>query len=282
MIGHEACFRNVVLFATTHASASFDSLATLKVAYIGALKQVQPSVPTEVTTQPVVVTDPVRELDLMRLYQLESRLNDKDQQRIFAERQLPDEARTQRLAALSSRIEIFREAHPGFFRLFDLAINQIICPGSDRAGGGSTSAGVGIIWVNEKPHWTQRDILELLIHELTYNLMFLDELCFGHYRDYELMTRPEAFAQSAILRQRRPLDKAFHSLIVAVEVLLARGAMPLPPGEPRLHPTNDRLRQQALESAASIGALDERTEILTDRGRALLGKACRLLARLLA
>lgn len=66
-----------------------------------------------------------------------------------------------------------------------------------------------------------QDIVELLIHEMTHTLVFIDELNYGHF-DYAAMIKTENWARSSILNRQRPMDKVVHSIMVAHEVLWAR------------------------------------------------------------
>lgn len=159
---------------------------------------------------------------------------------------------------------------PDFMRLSELVIHTIFTSPSSVAGGGSTSALIGCIWADLRPHWGDQDIQEFLIHETTHNLIFLDELCHGHYTDYGALSKAENFAQSAILARPRPLDKVLHSILVSVEILLFREKLLGEPPRPYLHPPSSVLLSQTTESVNSVLNNPGAQKLLTSRGKELL------------
>jgi hypothetical protein len=57
---------------------------------------------------------------------------------------------------------------------------------------------------------------------LAYHLLLIDERVHGHYVSYAKLADKRNYAHSAILKCNRPLDKVFHSLVVATELLASR------------------------------------------------------------
>lgn len=121
------------------------------------------------------------------------------------------------------------------YQFLDSFIETIFIEDSDVASGGSTSDAVGLIWSNPHPKFTSLDMAEFFVHELTHNLLFLDEWVHPHY-DYSVIMNEDTWCKSAILRTRRPVDKVVHSLVVAAELVLYRKMHSGEPAEPRAHP----------------------------------------------
>jgi hypothetical protein len=69
-----------------------------------------------------------------------------------------------------------------FSSVFDIVIHSIFVRPSKPAKvahgshGGSSSASIGSIWLAVGDQVGERDIVEMLVHELTHHLMFIDEL----------------------------------------------------------------------------------------------------------
>jgi hypothetical protein len=265
--------RNILLLIKSHGLEVPTSMPELKKQYLAALSQVQPMVQRSQEARAKVVEDGAIERHLMDFYVIDSVLNDKDQKNIFQSEPSLSEVRNQRRSRLHGAIDRLRTDIPQYAALFDLVVSDIISPDSRRAGGGTTSAAVSVIWANVRDKWSDVDLLELLIHEHTHNLMFLDELCHSHYNDYDIVANRDYYAKSAILSEKRPLDKALHSLVVATEVYLARQNYHyLNQSIPVLHPTDAKLREQSLSCVESIKEIDRATHVLTDRGRYLVDK----------
>ena len=157
---------------------------------------------------------------------------------------------------------------PELHDVFCLAIQTMFFFDSPTMSGGTNSEAVGVIWVNIKLHWSVHDVAEFLIHELTHNLIFIDELVDRHF-NYALLPREENFALSAILGVRRPLDKVFHSILVAYEILSARRQF-LGDASIHVHPPSAKLHQGVSESLESLHSLGNLDELLTERGRSLI------------
>lgn len=162
-----------------------------------------------------------------------------------------------------------------YYEVIDLVIHTIFSAKSELAGGGSTSAAIGCIWIDARSNWSDQDILEFLIHETTHNLIFLDELCYIHYLSYADIAKKENFAWSAILNKPRPLDKVFHSILVSTEVLLFREQYIGHPSHPHLHPPSEVLLSQTLRSIEYLAENSSLSAFLAPRGITLLGKCAR-------
>lgn len=142
-------------------------------------------------------------------------------------------------------------------QLFNLVIHSIVVSDSNNnkngqtAHGGSTSNLIGLIWLTLNKNLSDQDICELLIHELTHTLVFIDELNFGHF-DYENIAKKEFWARSTILNRPRPIDKVLHSIVVGTEILHARHTFLQNTDKLRVHPDTATLKANALASIDSV------------------------------
>lgn len=135
-------------------------------------------------------------------------------------------ARREEVDADISQIERLRPqlraTAPRFWHLFDTVINHIVLPESPiRTRGGTSSRAIGVIYLCEPTRQSISDLYEFFVHELTHTMIFIFELSFSLY-DYDRIAIPENYCIASLTRRKRPLDKVFHSLIVATELLLHR------------------------------------------------------------
>lgn len=203
---------------------------------------------------------------LIQAFQCQSLLNDKAQEQSISqvneEREAfkVDEERVRSIlnAALFFPCELRA--------IFDLAIHSIFISESKVAHGGSTSNALGVIWMRAVKRLSDKDIAELLVHESTHTYMHIDECCHEHYANYRLLETREAYALSAILQEKRPMDKALHSLVVAAELLQYRERVLGQHLQPKLHPPSEKLREQAGAAGQDILDVHRRTRVLTKRG----------------
>lgn len=155
--------------------------------------------------------------------------------------------------------------------LAELIVTDMVILPSSVAYGGSTSDGLGIIWANPNLNWRINDTAEFVVHELTHQCMFIDEICHGHY-DYELLMRKENWAQSAILNKLRPVDKVLHSVVVAVELLHFRERIGHP-ASPRAHPPTTKLLRQTTVAVDSLQDIAQRIPtLMKPRAMEILGR----------
>lgn len=124
-----------------------------------------------------------------------------------------------------------------------LIFTSIFYARSHLQGGGSTSNAIGVLWCANRPEWSSLDLAEFLVHELTHQFMFLDEMKYKHYQNIKSLEDKRTFTQSTILARKRPLDKVIHSLVVGVEILLFRLKNKLPEDGGKVHPSNEKILQ---------------------------------------
>ena len=157
-------------------------------------------------------------------------------------------------------------------QVFELVTLWVYSPSSPvRPGSGTLYQGNGMMYVNPAREWTLGDVCEAYLHELTHVLLSLDEHRYGHYGSYEQMAEEKYFAPTAILGRLKPLHLAFHSAVVATEVLALRGRL-LELGEQSdLHrPTQELVRSSIGALRAIRDLVDGEPSLMTERGTTLL------------
>lgn len=250
------------------------SLNELKMGYNRYIHKYQPLALLN-DSGPMQATEVVDEVGLRQLshaYIETSSLNDLNQESMidFATKSLDGSS-----ARVASSLRQLGQVDPNAKSFFDLAINYYFIAGSQKAGGGSSSAGLGVIWINPREDWLEQDYLEFFIHELTHNLLFIDERRYGHYAHYELMHDPKIYAFSSILNKSRPLDKVMHSLFVAINVLEFRKRYFGLKTSPNLHPSSTKMISSILQTLESVAGLE--AEYFLPRLRQLTNQACQLM-----
>ena len=185
-----------------------------------------------------------------------SKINDLEQESMIGGFCSDDELAL-RAEVVNQHLNALNEVNPEVYELFQLAVQGILLAWSGsnaqgfKAHGGTSNSCIGTIWLNLRPGLSTQDILEMLIHELTHTLVFLDELNEGHF-DYVELVRKETFARSSILKRDRPMDKVVHSIVVSTEILMARERY-LPNVEPlHIHPESKALKESTRLAIESV------------------------------
>lgn len=181
------------------------------------------------------------------------------------------ESRVNAMKAVSEGKKHLQQSNNELGSLFDFAIHTMFYHRSKESGGGSVSSAPGVIWCSPRLNWTKEDMAEFLVHELTHNMLFIDERRYQHYIDFDDIAIPENYAKSAILMKPRPLDKVFHSLIVSHEVLSYRMENG-EPVNPNVHPSTQKMYDAALETIDTIRELLGRKTLVTTRFLELMDK----------
>jgi len=159
--------------------------------------------------------------------------------------------------------------------IFKVYVNEIAIQKSGytkdgkRSLGGTSSKSIGKIWFAPRHSFSLSDYIELVAHELTHNLIFVDELNYGHF-EYNNMGEEEYFAKSAILNKNRPMDKVFHSIVVAAEILQWRENLLANLPNATVHPESSKIRSSILESIKSIYANPKAFSLMKDRPKVIL------------
>lgn len=215
-------------------------------------------------TQPYCYNED-RILDLISKYKDYSQLTDIETDTSTT----PHEARVSAMRAVKEGKEHLEKVNADLAGLFNFAIHTLFYHRSHESGGGSVSSAPGVIWCAPRLNWTCDDMAEFLVHELTHNMLFIDERRYQHYIDFDDIALPENYARSAILMKPRPLDKVFHSLIVSHEVLSFRMENG-EPATPNVHPSSMVMHDAAMETIKTIRELISKKDLVTDRFTELL------------
>ncbi|MDG4658581.1 HEXXH motif-containing putative peptide modification protein [Ectobacillus antri] len=172
------------------------------------------------------------------------------------------------------------EQYSKFIWMFDLAMDTIFQASSNVVTGGTTNAAVGILWINPRDTWSNIDMYEFLVHELAHTLLYIHEWRFGLFTDLSRLTDKSTYAMSAIRSQMRPMDKAFHSAIVATDVLLLRELVLGHKGQRELHPDTNDLLPMILKSIQSIQEVNNNKGMLTEHASWLLSECHKKIAKI--
>jgi hypothetical protein len=282
--GVQRNLQNIVLFCQQKAPGEkFKSRRELKAAYNRALAGLQASFTVTDRPEPEWVTEVGAAAQLAGLYKSEGGLFPLNDEVIAAARLRQDPANVARRIALTTEaMGLLRRGNPPLAGLFDLAINRLFFFDLKASGGGSSGNAIGIIWANPQVHWSALDVAEFLVHELTHNLLFLEEAVHGLFESPQAMQDPKHFARSAILRVPRRLDLCIHSLLVGVELLLARRQWLGHARETLAHPPSPKLLADCRACLDSIYAVAGHAQLLSANGRDLLARVGRTLTDLAA
>jgi hypothetical protein len=244
----------------------------LKTAYKLCLKDEQPDVPRTSSLGVNFVYDLKEIRHLLDFFRVDTPLNDLGQTRVIENSKQKILLNQARVLRRSRRIfDKMRTVCPEFGRLATLVINSILYAPSKGANGGTSSAAIGVIWIN-KLSQRDEDIMELFVHETSHTLMFIDELRYAHYKDYRLIYQKKNYARSAVLGLQRPLDKVLHSLVVATEVLLFRKRFVGHPKKPIIHPSSPKMIEQCLDSIESMRGMRNCQKLLAKRAHLIINK----------
>lgn len=275
LYGHEEIIRNVYRASFPYVKERpIKTTADLRSCYHDFLQDHQSYMPVN-RGEDVFITDLETENALVAAYGHNATLNDLRQSEIIGA-PYTDREKNTKVDQACDALEQFRNLSKELAAIFDLTIHSIVIRPSNRplgraSHGGSSSAAIGTIWLAMGPKVTNADVVEMLLHELTHHLLFIDERNYPHF-DYDLIAREENRAFSAILNMIRPVDKVLHSIVVATELILARRRF-LFDTEPRaVHPPTHKLAADALSAHASITGLKTADLVLRPRAREILDR----------
>lgn len=120
---------------------------------------------------------------------------------------------------LNKAFQLLEILHPGLRPLIDRLIGTILCFNVKGFGGGSASGVIGLIWFSPPSRWTIVDYADALYHEFIHNSIFLENMINGVLPKQEVCETEEALTTSAILKKKRPLDRAYHSAGVSIGLM---------------------------------------------------------------
>ncbi len=252
------------------------TLQELRPAYLEFLASVHPGFPISAKNS-LLVTDERRGRELASAFSA-SKIDDLDQERMVGEGYSQDLLNSNLELADASLAKLSR-LHPQLSELFHVVVHSLLLRGSDRnregsrAHGGTTNRCIGLIWLNLDPSCSVHNVLEMLVHEFIHTVVFIDELNYGHF-DYETLTKREYWATSSILKRERPMDKVVHSILVSLEILMARQSyLPITDERDLFHPESAKLKSSALVSVDSVLSHPLRDEVCEPRAIELVEMA---------
>ncbi|HPI39494.1 MAG TPA: HEXXH motif-containing putative peptide modification protein [Pseudobdellovibrionaceae bacterium] len=179
----------------------------------------------------------------------DSNLNDLNQNNLIENIEYPYSQNIKK--NIENALNFLEKKAPQTKILFDLVFNYYFLAHSSRAGGGTSSGALGVLWLNPKESWTVQDYTEVMVHELTHQLLFIDERRYRHYINIEDLVKKESYAYSTILNRQRPLDKVTHSYFVALNVLKYR-ELNFKNGKPIVHPESKKIENSLKETINSL------------------------------
>lgn len=256
---------------------TIDSYEDLKRYNNNYLASIQNAETTSATNQLELLTDLEKSRLIIDVMNQESTLDDLNQSRIMKARVTPPEAASVNL--INEALKFISKNDPDLYSLIQQTINFIVFADSTKANGGSVSNAIGCIWLAPKSDWTLQDAAEILVHEMTHSLLFIDERCYGHYPSYEKLNLPSNWAHSSILAKPRPLDKMVHSFIVATEVLAFRKRFFDLNAQTYIHPKTERIIENAQLTYESLTKMDD--ELLSQRAKHLIDSTYKLFTEIM-
>lgn len=132
-----------------------------------------------------------------------------------------DAARAEYSEQVDAALTLLSDADPYLRMVVERIVTDVVFMPADRVGGGSGSHLPGIVCVSPGEGWSPAAMAETLIHEAVHLNAFLGEMVNGTYKvPIARLAEPDARVLSAVrIGELRPLDKAFHSALVAVPLM---------------------------------------------------------------
>ena len=275
LVGNLSAYENIAVLSAEGDSLNFKNFDELEEGFHRFLRKYQPTVPRMNKLGTNIIKDKDMEQNLVNLFYTESLLDDMDQTSVVGNSLESEFQKSEK--SISNAISFIELNFPEVYSALQTAVDSIFLRRSDVSGGGSTSNAIGVIWINHRDHWSQNDIIELLVHELTHNLVFIDELRYLHYQDYNKIVDEKNYSYSAILQTKRPIDKVVHSIIVATEVVSLRKNHLGEPKNPCVHPPSTKIIEQTLSAYDSLISMPNYNELTTERSRHLMDSCASIL-----
>ena len=246
----------------------------LKEPYIQFLNKYQSKIHLD-SSFDLIVREPNRALELAGAFSA-SQINDLSQESMVgkfyegADRKVCE-------GLVQNALNHLSELNPEARDLLNLVVHSILICGSNlnssglRAYGGTSSKCIGLMWLSLRENLSIQDVIELLIHEMTHTLIFLDEFSHPQF-NYSALFRKENWAQSSILMRPRPMDKVVHSIIVAFEVLYARENYLKNADRLQVHPPSEKIKENIRLSIESVKSHPNLEKICKPRALELISK----------
>ncbi|MFD3803549.1 HEXXH motif-containing putative peptide modification protein [Streptomyces sp. NPDC058619] len=119
-------------------------------------------------------------------------------------------------------VDYTRELLPDLGALVDLIVTDVVMFSSKNKGGGSASHVPGLVSMSPGDAWEVHDFAESVVHEAVHLNVFLADMAYGMYTKPAAALEAEEYRVVSAVKfgQMRPLDKAFHSAVVAPPLML--------------------------------------------------------------
>lgn len=171
----------------------------------------------------------------------------------------------------------FSYAHPMAALFCNKLIKIILIAELDSYIEGTTVDGLGIAHIDFKENFNQEDFNELIIHQITHMLLFIDDFIDPQVED----SKKQLPVRTAATHKRGgnffPLYILFHSFCVGIEVLNYRFNFQTLNASVNYHPTTSTAMQRCKEGFL---ILNEYINLFTLKGKKLLGLYGELLHKL--
>jgi hypothetical protein len=283
--GEQYAYNLLYTVAKQHFTRPVAELETadFKSAYQKWVVAIQPALPAATLGQPECVEDAEREARLIQPLVSPSALDDRAVYKLadFGVAHADRSVTGRQAAHVRDQLAAFRAKDASYWDVFDLYVNFLALPSSKYTQGGTSSSALGVIYLVDPDKRNADTLYELLVHECTHLMMFVDERRSRHYRSDALLVDPANFSISAVYERLRPLDKALHSIAVATEVLLHREHTLGHDNQSTVHPPTAKLAPSTLRACDSLLELQARKQLLAPRG-VLVVETCAKLLRELA
>ena len=275
LIGYEGIIQNFYRISkclTSNKSRSVRVLRDLRDPYLDFLEWYQPEVPVNRSSD-IFIKDGSVEDKLSAAFSRGTKaLDDRNQSNLMRlALSIPD--KQEKIEQARKALHELFSADRSLEQVFKLSIHSVFVRKSDPSAvvyTGSTSGAVGVIWLGGEMVGVG-DLMELFVHELVHNLVFVDELNFPHY-DYKEITKSENYARSAILSDRRPLDKVVHSIIVATELIEGRKTFLANLENLHVHQNSAKMIGSVISACESVFAVKNISKIVHPRALGLVEK----------
>lgn len=264
--GEKNVLETIYILSAPYKKINSKSINSLKEAYTFLLNDMQSDIwhSNKANTEYVTEENTIR--NLIKAFQTESLVDD-----TFYDMEETEQFNMLKvLKETEAAVRALGDKYPPFSWVFNLAMNSVFNVSSRIASGGTTSAAVGSLFIDPRGKYTENDMYELLIHELGHTLLFLYEWRFGLFNDQNSLLNKETFALSSIRNEYRPFDKAFHSVLVSLEVLQLRNRVLGHDILTVLHPPSEILIKSVRRSVESLIEVNSKKNMLNKFGSSLL------------
>lgn len=256
--------------------------AQLRVFYLDFLEEIYPGLPINRKRDPFI-EDPLCEARLAVAFTTPG-MGEPGREFALLGGAYPVDAHASKCAFAREALEALLARDDELRAIFELVIHSVMIRQATAANGrvtysSSSATAVGVIWLSLVDGLSQQDVQELFVHELTHQLLFIDDFVHAQFQ-YGRMAESENYAITAVSLSRRPLDIVIHSIVVAAEVLVARAKLLGEPVQPAVHPPSSTMVPTIAASYASVRALPNHDALVTPHIGALLRRSMAQVAAL--